>query len=133
MKLFSVVLVLLIGVIIVSGCTQYGTQQPKTTQTLPTQTASTGEVKEFTMTAKRFEFVPSAITVNKGDTVKITITSTDVAHGFNLPDFGVNERLDPGKPVKVEFVADKQGTFTFACSVPCGSGHGGMRGQLIVK
>ena len=90
-------------------------------------------VKEFTMTAKQREFVPGTITVNKGDKVKITVTSIDVTHGFRLPDFGVNERLDPGKPVDIEFVADKVGTFTFSCSVPCGSGHGGMRGQLVVS
>ena len=133
MKLLSMALALLIGIIIISGCSQPVAQQPKTAPNTPAQAAPTGEVKEFTMTAKRFEFVPSTITVNKGDTVKITITSADVSHGFNLPDFGVNEMLEPGNPIKVEFVADKQGTFTFSCSVPCGSGHGSMKGQLIVK
>ncbi len=90
-------------------------------------------LKEFTMTAKRFDFSPSTITVNKGDKVKITITSTDVAHGFSLPDFNINERLEPNQPVTVEFVADKVGTFTFRCNVPCGSGHSSMKGTLIVK
>lgn len=123
---------LLMVVVIISGC--YGTQT--TTPTAPattTQVTPTGEVKEFTMTAKQFEFVPNTITVNQGDTVKLTITSIDVTHGFNLPDFGINERLNPGKPVTVEFVADKKGTFTFACSVPCGSGHSGMSGRLVVE
>ena len=85
------------------------------------------------MTAKRWEFTPSSITVNKGDTVKLTITSEDVTHGFNLPEFGVNAQLQPGKTIAVEFVADKTGTFSFFCSVFCGTGHSGMRGTLIVK
>lgn len=133
MKLYTIILMLLIvGVILVSGCAQQGT--PKTTTpTTPTQTAPTGEVKEFTMTAKKWDFSPSTITVNKGDTVKLHIKSIDVTHGFGLPDFGINENLAPGKTVDVEFVADKTGTFTFACTVFCGSGHGGMKGQLVVK
>ena len=95
----------------------------------PTQEA----VKEFAITAKRFEFNPSTITVNKGDKVKLTITSTDTTHGFSLPDFNINERLEPNQPVTVEFVADKLGTFTFRCNIRCGSGHSTMSGTLIVK
>ncbi|MBS3126603.1 cupredoxin domain-containing protein [Candidatus Woesearchaeota archaeon] len=97
------------------------------------ETAEKSTVKEFAMTAKRWEFTPSSITVNKGDTVKLTITSEDVTHGFNLPEFGVNAQLQPGKTIAVEFVADKTGTFSFFCSVFCGTGHSGMRGTLIVK
>lgn len=93
-----------------------------------------GEVKEFNITAKKWQFNPSTITVNKGDTVKLRIESVDVTHGFGLSAFGVNERLEPGKTVDVEFVASKTGTFTFACIVSsCGSGHSGMKGQLVVK
>lgn len=90
-------------------------------------------VKEFAVTVKQFEFVPSTITVTEGDTVKLAITSADVAHGFALPDFGVSETIEPGKTTAVEFVASKKGTFSFFCNVPCGSGHGSMRGQLVVN
>lgn len=91
------------------------------------------EVKTFTMTAKQWEFSPDTITVNKGDTVVLSVRSIDVAHGFALPEFGVNERLEPGKVVEVEFVADKTGTFSFFCSVVCGAGHGDMKGTLVVE
>ncbi len=94
---------------------------------------STGEVKEFDMIAKQWEFEPSVIEVNLGDRVDIHVKSVDVAHGFNLPEFGVSERLEPGEVVHVEFVADKRGTFQFICHVPCGQGHSSMNGQLIVK
>ena len=76
-----------------------------------------GEVKEFVMTAKQWEFVPETIKVNQGDKIKLKITSTDVAHGFSLNEFGINEILEPGKTVEVEFIADKRGTFNFFCSV----------------
>jgi cytochrome c oxidase subunit 2 len=92
-----------------------------------------GEIKEFSITAKQWEFNPNVITVNKGDKVKLTITSVDVSHGLAISDFNINERLEPGQITNVEFVADKSGKFTFFCSVLCGSGHSRMRGQLIVK
>ena len=94
---------------------------------------SDSEIKEFDMTAKQWEFTPSTITVNEGDTVRLNIKSEDVTHGFAISEFDVNERVLPGKTTTVEFVADKKGEYTFFCSVPCGSGHGGMKGKLIVE
>ena len=94
---------------------------------------TTPETKEFNITAKQFEFSPSTITVNKGDTVIVNITSQDVQHGFALPDFGVNETVDAGQTTRIEFVADKSGEFTFFCSVFCGSGHSTMKGKLVVN
>jgi len=94
---------------------------------------SDSEIKEFDMTAKQWEFTPSTITVNEGDTVRLNIKSEDVTHGFAISEFDVNERVLPGKTTIVEFVADKKGEYTFFCSVQCGSGHGGMRGKLIVE
>jgi len=91
------------------------------------------EVKEFKITAKQFQFEPSTIEVNKGDTVKLIVTSADVPHGISIPEYGINERLDPGKPVTIEFKAEKEGTFTAFCSVFCGSGHSAMKGKIIVK
>lgn len=128
MKLNWILPVILLGTFLVSGCIN---QEPN--QVPDGQAAPTGEVRVFEMTAKQWEFTPSTITVNQGDAVELHITSIDVTHGFALPDFEINERLEPGEDVHVEFVADKQGTFTFFCSVPCGSGHGGMSGQLIVE
>ena len=92
-----------------------------------------GDVKEFKMTAKQFTFSPETIEVNKGDKVKLVVTSVDVPHGISIPEYGINERLNPGQPITIEFVADKQGTFTAFCSVFCGSGHSSMKGKIIVK
>ncbi|HLD49258.1 MAG TPA: alpha/beta fold hydrolase [archaeon] len=88
---------------------------------------------EFNITAKQFEFVPSTIEANEGETVALNIKSVDVTHGFNLADFGINEQISPGKTTTVSFNATKKGTFSFFCNIPCGTGHPGMRGQLIIK
>lgn len=106
--------------------------ETKTTQTTGI-TALTPAVKNFSMTAKSWTFEPASITVNKGDVVKLTIQSADVLHGFALPEFGINEFLSPEKIINVQFTADKTGTFSFFCSVSCGSGHSNMRGTLIVR
>lgn len=101
--------------------------------TIPVEATTSPNIKEFDMTARKWTFEPSTITVNKGDTVILHITSIDVTHGFLLPTFGINEELNPGKTVDIEFVANKAGTFVFACNVFCGSGHGRMNGKLIVQ
>ena len=91
------------------------------------------EVKEFKITAKQFQFEPATIEVNKGDKVMLIVTSIDVPHGISIPEYGINERLDPGKSVTIEFTADKEGTFTAFCSVFCGSGHSNMKGKIVVR
>ena len=92
-----------------------------------------GNTVEFDVTAKMFEFVPSELAVSTGDKVIINAKSIDVTHGFAILDYGVNEMLNPGDSVRIEFIAGKPGNFTFFCSVPCGSGHNTMQGKLIVK
>ena len=94
---------------------------------------SDSKIKEFDMTAKQWEFAPSTITVTEGDTVRLNIKNLDITHGFSIFEFGVNERLEPGTTTTVEFTADKKGEYIFFCSVPCGKGHSGMKGKLIVE
>lgn len=96
-------------------------------------TTTTSNVKEFTIEAKQFEFMPSTITVNEGDTVRLIVTSKDVEHGLGIPEFDVSLKVDAGKTETVEFVADKKGTYSMSCNVFCGSGHSNMKGTLIVK
>jgi cytochrome c oxidase subunit 2 len=96
-------------------------------------TPPTPQTKEFDIEAKQWEFTPDTITVNKGDTVILHVTSIDVDHVIVINQFGVSERLTSGQTVDIQFVADKSGTYTFFCNVFCGSGHSGMRGTLIVE
>ncbi len=113
-------------VLAVSGCINGGT--PTTTTTTDSQA-----VKEFQITASQWVFEPNTITVKQGDAVRLLIKSIDVTHGFNIPDYGIDEELTPGNVTIVEFVADKPGEFTFFCSIFCGIGHAGMNGKLIVS
>ncbi|KHO47378.1 MAG: heme/copper-type cytochrome/quinol oxidases subunit 2 [archaeon GW2011_AR5] len=94
---------------------------------------STVTAKEFNMTATKFTFEPSTVTVNKGDRVVLHITSTDVGHGFSLATYNIIETLPAGETKTISFIADQVGEFNFFCSVFCGSGHSDMRGKLIVN
>ncbi len=92
-----------------------------------------GEIKEFNIIAKSWEFIPSIIEVNKGDKVILNIESIDVTHGISISEFGIREYLNPRKSITLEFIADKSGEFSFFCNVYCGNGHGSMNGILIVN
>ena len=93
-----------------------------------------GEV-EFNLTAKKFSFSPNKIVVAHGQKVTLNIVSLDFAHGFALPEFGIEEELLPREPKTVTFIADRKGNFPFVCNVICGrvDDHSSMVGNLIVK
>ncbi len=97
------------------------------------ESAWNGNTIEFELTAKQWEFEPALIEVDLGDKVELHMESEDVAHGIVIPEYGISERLEPGEDVHAEFIADKAGTFNFLCNVPCGAGHSGMNGIIVVK
>ncbi len=90
---------------------------------------------EFNITARKFSFNPNNIVVEHGQKVTLNIVSLDIAHGFALPEFGIEEELLPGEPKSITFIADRKGNFPFVCSVICGrvDNHSSMVGNLIVK
>ena len=86
----------------------------------------------LTMDMTQFAFAPSRLRVNQGDQVTLTLTSSDVVHGFYLEGYGVEQRVEPGVAQQVTFVAGERGKFRYRCSVSCGSLHPFMIGELIV-
>ena len=84
------------------------------------------------VTAKKFEFKPSVITVKKGELVELELTTSDRRHGFDAPGLNIHAEIKPGAPTKVQFKPDKVGHFPFHCSVFCGDGHEEMTGEIVV-
>jgi cytochrome c oxidase subunit 2 len=82
--------------------------------------------------AKKFDYAPGEIRLKKGVPVVLELTSADVVMGFSIPDFGVRADILPGRTVRVRFVPDKAGTFTFFCDIFCGTGHEDMNGTMTV-
>jgi heme/copper-type cytochrome/quinol oxidase subunit 2 len=83
--------------------------------------------------AAEYAYTPGRIHVNHGDQVVISLTSTDVVHGFYLDGYGINERVTPGIEQRITFTADRTGKFRYRCSVSCGSLHPFMVGELVVS
>jgi cytochrome c oxidase subunit 2 len=95
-----------------------------------------GEAAErsFEVTASRFEYQPSLIEVDEGDHVVLHVRSTDTKHGLSIKEYKIKTPIaKTGEVVTVEFDATKTGTFVFACSEYCGSGHSRMKGKLVVN
>ena len=85
------------------------------------------------VTARKFEFSPETIVLEKGVPVTLELTSLDRKHGFTVPEMGIRADIKPNETVRVHIVPPKAGTFTFHCDVFCGDGHEGMSGQIIVE
>jgi cytochrome c oxidase subunit II len=85
------------------------------------------------ITAKRFEFSPSQITLKKGETVKLRLVSQDVHHGFFLRPLKLDEEIAPGEATEVTVTPQTAGTFTLICDHFCGENHGNMKMTVIVE
>ena len=82
---------------------------------------------------KRYAFAPPVIRVKKGQVVELDVSTADVQHGFSVPDLGIKEPIQPRRPAKIIFKADRAGVFPMACSIICGPGHDDMVGKIIVE
>jgi cytochrome c oxidase subunit 2 len=98
---------------------------------VPSATRSAQE-QVIHVTAKKFEYSPSEVTVRKDVPVILEIRSLDRDHGFRLREFGVRADVKPGQVTRVRIVPNKIGRFPFQCDVFCGGGHEDMSGELIV-
>lgn len=106
----------------------------ETVTTTPEAAMTDGEEKTFTIESTPFKFNPATITVNEGDTVKITLNNKTGTHDFVIDEItGAKTKvLQAGQSETITFVADKAGTYEYYCSV---GNHRqmGMVGKLIVQ
>jgi heme/copper-type cytochrome/quinol oxidase subunit 2 len=106
------------------------------------------ETRDFHVRARQYAYEPGVINVNKGDTVRIRLSSLDVVHGFYLEGHGIDAEVYPMQPnlrlkdpmqkdgfrevEEIVFLADKVGKFRYRCSHTCGYLHPFMQGEFIV-
>lgn len=92
------------------------------------QASPKGRVIEIT--AKRFSYEPSEITLKKGEPVILRVRSKDVTHGFSIEEFHIKGDVHKNQNADFAITPNQTGDFVAKCSHFCGSGHGSMK--LIV-
>jgi cytochrome c oxidase subunit 2 len=97
--------------------------------------AQAPSAKIIRVSAERFAYWPSEITVEQGTVIEFHLTSDDTDHGFRIIGTEVDVQIPKrrrGETV-VKYTADAIGRFIIECSRPCGAGHTSMRATLVVK
>jgi cytochrome c oxidase subunit II len=82
--------------------------------------------------ARKFQFSPIAITLKKGETVKLVLISDDVRHSLSVKGLAIRSDIVPGRHIEVIVTPAQVGDFPGACSVYCGSGHRSMEFMVHV-
>lgn len=69
---------------------------------------------------------PPTLYLPQGESVRFTITSNDVVHGFWIPAFMIQQQNLPGVTNHIQFTANKLGTYPGRCNILCGRNHAQM-------
>jgi cytochrome c oxidase subunit II len=88
--------------------------------------------KVIEITAKKFEFTPSEITLKKGEPVILRLTSSDRVHGFMSKPLKIDTDIPDDKTTDVTVTPDAAGDFVVICDRYCGLGHGDMKMKVKV-
>ena len=88
--------------------------------------------KVIEITAKKFEFSPSEITLKKGEPVILRLTSSDRVHGFMSKPLKIDTDIPSDTTKDVAVTPDAAGNYTVICDHYCGTGHGNMKMKVIV-
>jgi cytochrome c oxidase subunit 2 len=98
----------------------------------PRQARADVNPKVIEITAKKFQFTPSEITLKKGQPVILRVISIDRVHGFMSKPLKFDTDIAVGKPTDVAVTPDNTGDFTVICDHYCGAGHGNMKMKISV-
>jgi heme/copper-type cytochrome/quinol oxidase subunit 2 len=92
--------------------------------------AAAGSVVEIQ--ASKQGFKPSRITLRRGETTRIVLTSVDREHCFAIDALRVEKRIVPGRPTRFDLTPDRAGAFPFYCCLESGEAAEVERGQIEV-
>ena len=90
------------------------------------------DAKIIKVSARRYEFSPSEITLKKGVPVVLQLSTEDRSHGFYAPSLNLRADILPGKVAELKVTPQKTGDFDFFCDIFCGSGHESMLGKIKI-
>lgn len=148
MRLF-IVLGLIFALLLFGCASNAPATNSQTSATAPT--AAADNAKEFKVTIGHDSgYIPKTFSVNKGDVVRfLAVTEPGTSwhgHGIAIDEYGINQVVrseDASNPVKIQFTADKAGTFKIYCKTcndatnswkaTTGGAHPDVQATLIVK
>jgi cytochrome c oxidase subunit 2 len=78
-------------------------------------------------------YSPDTIELSRGESVRLSLKSVDVTHGFAIDALSIAREISPGPPTVINLPTSQAGTYPFYCVVRCGKDHLKMRGTLVVK
>jgi cytochrome c oxidase subunit II len=83
--------------------------------------------------AMQFQFRP-VLQLQKGQTYRLLVSSTDVQHGLSLVKMGTsyNFQVLPGYLYVIRITPEETGEFPLVCNEFCGLGHHVMTGRIVV-
>lgn len=133
------IMAVLVGVMLLSACTQPAPPAATPAPTTPAPTAAplkpTGAVKEIELTLSIKGFAPAnpaRYEVTQGDKVRFKVTATDEEHNFVIDEYNIKKTIKKGETATIEFLADK-----VAVQIPFYDDKPGHRyqenGQLAVR
>jgi cytochrome c oxidase subunit 2 len=109
--------VLLSFLVIISGCRNKGTSG----------------APRIKVVMKKYQIDPPVIRVKAGVTTDLEVSTTDVEHGFDVPQLHIKEPVRPGEPAIVTLKAPAKGEYPVVCGIICGPHHDDMSAKLVVE
>lgn len=94
----------------------------------------TDGVREIPLRVYAWGFSPRVVRVNPDETVRFSVVTDDIQHGFAINELGINLQLARGRAIRSPDVRVSlpPGKYAIHCSVFCGLGHPSMKASLIV-
>lgn len=89
--------------------------------------------RHVAVSMKKYAIAPAEIRLKQGETVRFEVFTEDVQHGFDVPELGIREPVNPGRPAVFTYTATRKGRFSVDCGILCGPRHDDMKAVLIVE
>lgn len=98
------------------------------------QASSIAEQRVQNVTITNAGFLPARLIYQRGEQVSLTIINADNRpHNFVIQDLQVHSpNLKPNESTTLQFLAEKEGTFSFVSDSP-GHPEAGFRGDLVIE
>ena len=108
--------------------------QTPTTPQEPAEPAAQGpQTLEQTIRVHRLGYSPDTIEATQGDTLTLTIRSTDGReHGFAIADLEISQRITPGEDTTITIPTNRPGEYRIYSNVASHANSGNMRATLTI-